>query len=142
MERLRRLDIATGYIGLLAEVDSLRLDALLHFKHHYLIWRSSEARKNFKVSPQAALQPYLRLQNILVALKDAQPAAEDAAPHLVDHVDNAARTLWSNMKSAFASEFEQMLKKMGWPTKDATLGIEIEQEWTKGVEKLLDLQEP
>lgn len=126
MERLRRLDIATGYIELLAEVDKLSLDA----------------SKNFKVSPQAALQPYLRLQNILVALKDAQPAAEDAAPHLIDHVDNAARTLWRNMKIAFASDFEETLKRIKWPTKDAILENKIKQEWIDGVEKLLDLQEP
>ena len=142
MERLQRLDIATGYIELLAVVDELRLETHQHFKDRYLIWCSLEASKSFKVSPQAALQPYLRLQNILVALKDAQPAAEDAAPHLIDHVDSAARTLWRNMKTAFASDFEETLKKIKWPTKDAILGNKIKQEWVDGVEKLLDLQEP
>lgn len=126
MEQLQRLDIATGYIELLAKVDELSL----------------EASRNFKVSPQAALKPYLRLQNILVALKEARPAAEDAAPHLMDHVENAAQMLWRDMKTAFASEFEETLKKFKWPTKDATLGKMIKQEWGDGVEKLLDLQEP
>ena len=94
------------------------------------------------MSPQAALQPYLRLQSIATALKEAQPAAEDAAPHLVDHVGQTARTLWSQMKDAFASEFEETLKRMNWPRKDIDLTAVLELEWTAGVEKLLDLQEP
>ncbi|KAL2039510.1 hypothetical protein N7G274_007782 [Stereocaulon virgatum] len=126
MESLRKLDVAKGYMELLTEVENL----------------SSEARRNFKVSPKAALQPYLRLQNLVNALKEAQPAAEDAAPHLVDHVDRTARTLWKQMKDAFASDFEATLKKMQWPGKDVTLDGDLEQEWHDGVKKLLELQEP
>lgn len=77
-----------------------------------------------------------------MALKEAQPAAEDAAPHLIDHVDRTFQTLWKQMKSAFAREFEETLTKMKWPGKDVTLAGKLEQEWTAGVEKLLDLQEP
>lgn len=103
---------------------------------------STEARCNFKKSPQDALQPYLRLQNLVNALKDAQPAAEDAAPHLVDHVDRTVRTLWHQMKDAFASDFESTLKSMQWPGKDVTLNEQLEREWTDGAKKLLELQEP
>ena len=46
------------------------------------------------------------------------------------------------MKHAFASEFEETLQKMKWPSKDITLSEKLEQEWSAGVEKLLDLQEP
>ena len=102
----------------------------------------NEARKQFKASPQAALQPYLRLQSIARALKEAQPAAEDAAPHLVDHVDQTTRKIWRQMKDAFASEFEKTLERMNWPRKDIELTAQLEKEWTAGVEKLLDLQEP
>lgn len=126
MESLQKLDVAKGYMELLAEVEKL----------------SANARANFKKSPQAALKPYLRLQNLANALKQAQPAAEDAAPHLIDHVDRTARTLWQQMKNAFASDFETTLKKMQWPGKDVTLDGQLEQEWTDGVKKLLELQEP
>ena len=102
----------------------------------------TEARKQFKASPQAALKPYLQLQSISTALKGAQPAAEDAAPHLVDHVDQTTRDIWSQMKHAFASEFEKTLERMNWPRKDIGLTAQLEKEWTAGVEKLLDLQEP
>ena len=126
MENLRKLDVAQGYIELLAEVENL----------------SSEARRNFTISPKAALQPYLRLQNLVNALKEAQPAAEDAAPHLMNHVDQTARTLWKQMKDTFASDFEATLKKMGWPRVDISLDESLEQEWNEGVRKLLELQEP
>ena len=126
MESLRKLDVAQGYIELLTEVENL----------------SSEARRNFRKSPKAALKPYLRLQNLVNALKEAQPAAEDAAPHLIDHVDQTARTLWKQMKDTFAADFEATLKKMGWPRADISMDESLEQEWNEGVRKLLELQEP
>lgn len=46
------------------------------------------------------------------------------------------------MKDAFAREFEETLTKMKWPGKEVNLSGKLEQEWTTGVEKLLDLQEP
>ena len=126
MESLRKLDVAQGYMSLLAEIENL----------------SGQARDNFNSSPQAALEPYLRLQNLSAALRKAQPAAEDAAPHLVDHVDHSARTLWRQMKDAFGGDFERTLKKMQWPGKGVTLDGQLEQEWILGVQKLLDLQGP
>ncbi|KAL8708042.1 MAG: hypothetical protein Q9220_007038 [cf. Caloplaca sp. 1 TL-2023] len=122
---LQRLDVARGYVKLLEEVEKL----------------SAEARHNFKSSPQAALQPYLRLQRLAIALKEAQPAAEDGAPHLVDHVHRSAHVLWTQMKDAFAGDFEKVLAKMNWPGKSSLAGA-LEQEWNQGVERLLELQEP
>ena len=46
------------------------------------------------------------------------------------------------MKDAFASEFEATLKKIQWPGKDLTLDGQLEHEWTDGVKRLLELQEP
>ncbi|KAL8807860.1 MAG: hypothetical protein Q9223_004225 [Gallowayella weberi] len=123
---LQRLDVATGYVELLAQVEDL----------------STEARRNFKSSPQAALQPYLRLQRLANTLKEAQPAAEYAAPHLVDHVEKTAQSLWQQMKDSFAGDFEKILTKMKWPGKGVAIAGTLEQEWTQGVERLLDLQEP
>ncbi|KAL8831652.1 MAG: hypothetical protein Q9170_005206 [Blastenia crenularia] len=123
---LQRLDVARGYVELLAHVEDL----------------SADARRNFRSSPQAALQPYLRLQKLTIGLKEAQPAAEDAAPHLVDHVQQTAQKLWQQMKDTFAGDFEKVLTKMKWPGKNVTLAGTIEQEWTEGVGKLLELQEP
>ena len=126
MEDLGKLDVAEGYVELLIEIERL----------------SAATRANFRKSPQDALQPYLRLQNLANALKEAQPAAEDAAPHLIDHVDRTARTLWTQMKDTFAGDFEVTLKQMQWPNKDLILDGKLEQVWISGVKKLLDLQEP
>lgn len=46
------------------------------------------------------------------------------------------------MKDAFAGEFEATLRKMQWPGRDITLDGQLEREWTGGVRKLLELQEP
>ena len=46
------------------------------------------------------------------------------------------------MKDAFATDFEATLKKMKWPGTEVTLEGSLKQEWTEGVKKLLDLQEP
>ena len=88
------------------------------------------------------MKPYLALQSLAISLKEAQPAAEYAAPHLIDHVETTAQRLWGQMKDAFASDFEATLAKMKWPTKSLTLSGSLKSEWLSGVETLLDLQEP
>ncbi|MCJ1311402.1 RAD50-interacting protein 1 [Agyrium rufum] len=126
METLHRYDVAKGYIETLKVVDRL----------------SAEARANFRSSPKAALKPYLTLQSLANFLKQAQPAAEFAAPHLIDHVETAAKRVWSQMRDSFASDFEETLREMQWPQKEAAFPPELEQQWSKGVESLLQLQEP
>ena len=126
MESLRKLDVAQGYVNLLEEVEDLNL----------------EARQNFKRSPQDALKPYVTLQTILHALRDAQPAAEDAAPHLIDHVERTVQILWKQMKDAFGNEFQKTLTKIKWPGENIEMTEKLEQEWSNGVKRLLDLQEP
>ena len=109
----------------------------VHAKFH-----SQTVRFSFDKSPQEALKPYIQLQELAFVLKQAQPAAEDAAPHLIDHVENTARSLWTQMKNTFASGFEKTLKKMHWPSKDVSLLGPLEKEWSQGVKRLLELQEP
>lgn len=46
------------------------------------------------------------------------------------------------MKDAFARDFEATLKKSQWPGKDVTLDGQLEREWSAGIKKLLELQEP
>ena len=103
---------------------------------------SIETRSSFDKSPQDALKPYVKLQELVFALKQAQPAAEDAAPHLVDHVELTTKSLWEQMKEAFVTKFDITLRKMKWPNKDASLQGSIHTEWAEGVERLLELQGP
>lgn len=60
----------------------------------------------------------------------------------MDHVDQTTKILWGQMKDAFASEFEETLRRMQWPSTNLNLTANLERQWTAGVEKLLDLQEP
>lgn len=101
-----------------------------------------EAQENFKASPYTALEPCTQLQNIALALKEAQPAAEQAAPHLVDHVQKISQDLWNQLKAAIASDFETALSRMRWPNKDIVMVGNLPREWNEGVERLLELQIP
>ena len=71
-----------------------------------------------------------------------QPAAEDAAPHLVDHVEEACNLLWNYMKEVLSVEFEQVLKRMEWPSRKLNLSPGIIRDWETGAQKLLCLQDP
>ena len=75
-------------------------------------------------------------------MKKIQPAAEFAAPHVVDHVEKATDELWAQMKNAFGSGFEATLEKMNWPGKEMCMTSELAQEWSQGVVRLLELQRP
>ena len=46
------------------------------------------------------------------------------------------------MRKQFGSSFQKTIEKMKWPGKDLVLTDDLIQEWTDGVELLLDLQEP
>ena len=108
----------------------------------YLRWCSSEVRQNFKKSPQEALKPYVRLQELALAIKAAQPAADDAAPHLVDHVEHTTSIVWKQLKSVFFTEFESTLRTIKWPSKDIVLRGQLKAEWDAGIVRLLELQDP
>ncbi|KAK2754047.1 hypothetical protein FQN54_007216 [Arachnomyces sp. PD_36] len=126
MENLRKLDICKGYMEILKEVDRL----------------SAEGLENITTNAKLSLRPYTHLRNIASALKDAQPAAEGAAPHLVDYTEELATTLGAQMRKQFGSSFQKATEKMKWPSKDLVLSENLIQEWRNGVELLLDLQEP
>lgn len=86
--------------------------------------------------------PYTRLKNIVLSLKDAQPAAEGAAPHLVDYVEKLATGLREHMKADFSSRLQKSLEEMKWPSKDLRLREDVIVQWRSDVELLLDLQTP
>ena len=88
------------------------------------------------------MKPYRHLQKLAHSLRQAQPAAEYAAPQLVHHVDSLAKALWQQMKDSFSADFEKCLDKMKWPGKDIQITGGLEQEWSAGVTRLLELQEP
>ena len=95
-----------------------------------------------QTSPRDALDPYERLKRLSEALKDTQPAAEGAAPVLVDHVESEATKLFNRLSSHFQGDLQATLEKMKWPGKDLKMSSDLLGSWTEQVEVLLDLQEP
>jgi len=71
-----------------------------------------------------------------------QDAAEEAAPHLVDHILAKTNGLRSDIGKAFSAQLEEVLKKMHWPTPGMTVPIALEKEFQEKVRKLLELQKP
>lgn len=124
MEKLRRLDVAKGYMSLILEVNQL----------------SEDARKQIQSDPKAALVPYNKLQHLSKSLKARHEASESAAVHLVTFVEKTTSTLWDEMKNKLAGELQDVLGKMGWPTPTASLNNF--PAFQKGFDKLLVLQEP
>jgi hypothetical protein len=100
------------------------------------------ALSNIQSSPRLALEPYSRLRNIVQSLKDAQPAAEGAAPHLVDYVEKLASGLRKQMMESFSKRLQKTLEQMGWPSKDFRLPEDLRTQWIENVELLLNLQTP
>jgi len=92
--------------------------------------------------PQLALEPHARLKNIVSSLKAAQPAAEGAAPHLVDYVEKLVTGLGEHMKQDFTSRLQKNLEQMKWPSKDLQLSEDLLAQWRSNLELLLGLQTP
>lgn len=123
MKQLHKVELAYKYVSLLQDVENMRL----------------EARSHLPQSPKAALEPYSRLKKLSVRLRELQGPADEAAPHLVNHVERIAENLWDEMKNTMSKEFGSILKKRNWPQGvDPQSGID--PEWLECFEKLVDLQ--
>jgi hypothetical protein len=103
---------------------------------------SKQALADIASEPRAALKPYARLRTIVGLLKDAQPAAEGAAPHLVDYTDKLASALRQQMKKYFGDRLQKTLEEMKWPTRQLNLTDQLLAQWRQDVELLIDLQLP
>ncbi|KAE8152702.1 TIP-1 family-domain-containing protein [Aspergillus avenaceus] len=135
IEKLRRLELSRGYVSLLKEAEELRAPIA---KTSY----SKGALKSIQSSSRSSIESYSRLRNIVQALKAAQPAAEGAAPHLVDYVDKLASALREQMRSDFSKRLQGTLEKMKWPSKDLYFPDDLKTQWEDQVGLLLDLQTP
>ncbi|KAK4250015.1 RINT1-like protein [Corynascus novoguineensis] len=124
MKQLHKVDLAYRYLLLLQDVEGLR----------------QAARSHLPQDPKAALEPYTRLKQLAIRLKELQRQADGAAVHLVTHVEAVAENLWDEMKKTMWDELEAMLAKRGWPSVDPD--SEADEEWLQCFEKLVELQVP
>ncbi|RYP60066.1 hypothetical protein DL769_008292 [Monosporascus sp. CRB-8-3] len=125
MKQLHKVELAQKYLELLQDVENMRL----------------EARSHLPQSPKAALEPYSRLKQLSVRLKELQGPADEAAPHLVNYVQRITDSLWDEMKKTMSQEMEAILKKRNWPN-GVDPQSEMDSEWLECFEKLIDLQVP
>ncbi|KAJ5155616.1 hypothetical protein N7492_008419 [Penicillium capsulatum] len=126
MEKLQRLELSNGYVELLKEAEQL----------------SKEAVDSMSSDPRAALKPYAQLRNIVLSLKEAQPAAEGAAPHLIDYTEKLASALREQLKKFFGDRLQKTLDSLKWPTRDLHITDHILSQWRQDAELLIDLQIP
>jgi RAD50-interacting protein 1 len=126
MTKVRRLEIASGYLEVIQEVDVL----------------SRKSRSALKQDPRSALRAYTGLRSLSNGLKQAQPEAEGAAPHLVDQVETQANTVEEELRTGLVKDFRSTLEKMKWPQKELKLTSSIMSTFTEQAQLLLELQEP
>ncbi|KAK4124472.1 hypothetical protein N657DRAFT_617703 [Parathielavia appendiculata] len=124
MRQLHKVDLAYRYLLLLQDVEGLR----------------RAARRHLPRDPKAALEPYARLKQLALRLRELQQQADGAAVHLVRHVDSAVEKLWDDMKRTMSDELEAVLSNRGWPNVDPD--TEVDDEWLQCFDKLVDLQVP
>ncbi|RYP92944.1 hypothetical protein DL770_000994 [Monosporascus sp. CRB-9-2] len=125
MKQLHKVELAHKYLELLQDVENMRL----------------EARSHLPQSPKTALEPYSRLKQLSVRLKELQGPADEAAPHLVNYVGRITDNLWDEMKKTMSQEMKAILKKRNWPH-GVDPQSEMDPEWLECFEKLIDLQVP
>lgn len=88
------------------------------------------------------MTPYARLCSIANSLKEAQPAAEGAAPHLVDYTKKLALGLREQLKKCLGGNLEKTLESLKWPTRQLNITDGLLAQWKQDVELLIDLQAP
>lgn len=126
MTKLRRVDIADGYIKTLREAEKL----------------DKRARDTLDSDSEAAVKAYQSLDTLLQGLREAQVLAEGGAPHLLDQITLSTKNLHEHIKVKWEGKLRETLDKMGWPKKGMKLlGKDIEL-WSELTELLLKLQEP
>lgn len=126
MEQLRRLDIANGYVGILETVEKLKGDA----------------QAQLKDQPDSALDAHARLQMYAEQLKTLHCDAEEAAPHLIDHVAKQANEVRASLAESLSKDFERDLQKLLWPKPNVKIPEAVQQEVSRIGGRLLALQKP
>ena len=126
IRRLRKLDLADEYLGMLQDVEALH----------------AEARQALSSSPDTAIAKHANLHALEINLVSLQQSAEGATPHLVDYIRRANEELRSHVKHAFVVQLNEVLSKILWPKKTTALPLLSLEAFNSAVNKLLALQKP
>ena len=99
MERLHRLELAVKYVNALSEATALQ----------------EAAQRDLESNPARAVRSYSQLRLLSQALRNAQPAAEGAAPHLLNEIEQQVSRLYESFRKTLEARFEKTLGQLGWP---------------------------
>lgn len=95
---------------------------------------------NLGSSNSTSLKEYTRLRRLFTEMKPLQDAADGAAPHLLHHIATSADDLKQRLEKHLIGRFEATLKKISWPTPEATVPDSLRDEFSNNVIDLLKLQ--
>ena len=126
MERLHRLELAVKYVNALSEATALQ----------------EAAQRDLESNPARAVRSYSQLRLLSQALRNAQPAAEGAAPHLLNEIEQQVSRLYESFRKTLEARFEKTLAQLGWPRTEIQMSGQLLEQWTSDVNLLLELQEP
>ena len=126
MERLHRLELAVKYVSTLSEATGLQ----------------EAAERDLESNPARALRSYRHVRLLSQALRNAQPAAEGAAPHLLNEIEQQVSRLHESFRKILETRFEKTLSQLGWPRTELQTSGSLLEQWTSDVNLLLELQEP
>jgi hypothetical protein len=77
-----------------------------------------------------------------LSLKEAQPAAEGAAPHLINYTEKLASALRQQLRKFFGDRLQKTMEALKWPTRELNITDKPLSQWRQDVELLIDLQMP
>ncbi|POS83830.1 hypothetical protein EPUL_002759 [Erysiphe pulchra] len=120
MDKLKKVEIAHGYIEFLNDIEYL--------KNH--------AKRNLPSNYNLALESYGKITKISSLLQSFQDSNEEATLNLNLHVQKTAVNLWAEMKKIMCDDFEVLLKRSSWPNISCTFS----KECNEGFKRLLEFQ--
>lgn len=126
MSKVRSLEIAQGYLEILQQTNTL----------------SDQVRDNVAEHPDISLKAYTRIRELWQHVKNAQTAAEGAAPQLLYMLEQTSKQLYTTLKDAIEESLRQTLEQMRWPGKELNLLGNIREKWDRETRLLLELQDP
>ena len=126
MQKLRRMEVAENYVRTMQKAEQLE----------------EQARRHLADQPRKAVGSYQALQGLAQGLEEAQPAAEGAAPHLLDQLSNSSKSLFEHIKNDLETKLRNTLDGIKWPKDSVQLLGKPLEDWSQYTSLLLELQEP
>lgn len=125
IDRLQRLDVASAYVGALANFEKLRLDT----------------REALRLAAKDALIPLNKFRAAAEELMARNDESEDAAVQLSYYVEQTYIGLWKEVEQVLSASLKTVLAQIKWPSPDVSLENVLDR-FTEDFLNLLKLEDP